>query len=536
MKSEINNLKSEIRHIHFIGICGVAMSALAIALKEKGHVKLPDGSHVASHIVTGSDKGFYPPVSDNLKNAGVSFYPGWHPEKMGMPDLVVVGNVAGSQNPEWLAVREKKIPYLSYPEVIREYLIRKNSIVCAGTYGKSTSSALLAWILREAGYDPSYMFGGVSLNDMPAAFIGGGDTAFSFVISSEARGRVEKSFRATDSPQKDSSASLSALGRIASVGMTNKNEWSIVEGDEYKTSGWDDGAKFLHYQPTHLLLSSVVWDHADVYETNDAYVQAFERLITLLPNDGLLVLSAKVTHNYPHLATLSPCRVVTYGKTDDNDYQYSNIQLSMDGISFDMVHRGTTHHAESDQLGDYLADNFTGCFALCQEIGIPAEKILASIQTFKSIKRRLEKRYADGVTVFDDIAHSPKKAEAVLRTLRTIANGRIIAVFEPNTGNRFPESIPGYADAFRDADTVIIPRLSTIKRDPNKPAPLDGNDLADVIRKTHPNVEHLDDDEALVTYISSQTKKGDIVVFLGSHGFRGMIEALVEKLSSLHVS
>ena len=123
---------SDTKHIHFIGICGVAMSALALAFHENGW------------NVTGSDKGFYPPVSTHLKDAGVSYYPGWHPEKMGTPDLVIVGNVAGSKNPEWVHVQEHKIPYLSYPEAIAKHLIAENSIVCAGTYGKTTSSTILS--------------------------------------------------------------------------------------------------------------------------------------------------------------------------------------------------------------------------------------------------------------------------------------------------------------------------------------------------------------------------------------------------------
>lgn len=163
----------EIKHIHFIGICGVAMSALAIAFHKRGYK------------VTGSDKGFYPPVSTNLEAAGIDFYPGWHPEKMRLrpsdcaaqvqakdPDLVIVGNVAGSKNPEWLHVQKNGIEYKSYPEVIRDFYIAKNSIVCAGTYGKTTSTTILSWVLSEAGLDPNYMFGGISGNDIAPARLG----------------------------------------------------------------------------------------------------------------------------------------------------------------------------------------------------------------------------------------------------------------------------------------------------------------------------------------------------------------------------
>ena len=462
----------EQRRIHFIGICGVAMSALALAFHKKGYK------------VTGSDKGFYPPVSTYLKNAGVEYYPGWHVDKMtkdGNPDLIVVGNVAGSKNPEWVYVQENNIPYKSYPEVIAEFFVKENSIVCTGTYGKSTSASLLTWILKENKLDPSYMFGGISLNKMPAA------------------------------------------------GLTD-SKYSILEGDEYKSARWDMRPKFAHYSSTHLLLTSVVWDHADVYPTEQNYIDAFASLLKSVPDDGLVVLSAKVTHDLPEFKNLVKSKVVTYGKTDDNDYQYTNVKTTARGVDFDIIHNGEIYYIHTDQLGDYMADNMTGCFALAHEMGIKPKKIIKSLEGFRNIKRRLEKRYSNDITIFDDIAHSPKKAEAVLRSLRTIYDGKITAVFEPNSGNRQEEAIPGYDNAFVSADEVVIPRLTSIKRDPNKPAPLDGQGLTDVISKTHDNVKHIDDDQTCVEYLKKQTKKDDVIIFLGSHGFRGMIEELVNNL------
>ncbi len=460
-------------HVHFIGICGVAMSALALAFHKKGYT------------VTGSDKGFYPPVSTYLKDAGVSYYPGWHPEKMtadGNPDLVVVGNVAGSKNPEWLYVQENNIPYKSYPEVLAEFFIHEKSIVCAGTYGKTTSSSLLTWIFKEAGFDPSYMFGGISQNNMPAAAL-------------------------TDS------------------------EYSIMEGDEYKTARWDEKAKFFHYKPTHLMLTSVVWDHADVYPTEDSYDNAFRDLVALVPESGQLVVSAKVTHEKSHVLEQAKAPMVTYGKTDDNDYQYTDVEMSKRGIRFSILHKGEAFEINSPELGDYMADNMTGCFAMAHQLGIEPTVIIKAIESFRSIKRRLEKRLEGDVYIFDDIAHSPKKAEAVLRSLKKTFPGNVIAIFEPNSGNRFPESLPGYDNKFLHADTVIIPRLSKLKQDPTKPAPLDGQGLADYIAKTHTNVLHIADDDALVEAVASMVERDDAVAFLGSHGFRGMIEGLVERLS-----
>ena len=472
------------KRIHFIGICGVAMSALAVAMKKNGHVKLPDGRHVTSWAVTGSDRGFYPPVSICLKDAGIEYYPGWHVDLMtkdGVPDLVVVGNVAGSHNPEWLYVKDHDIPYVSYPELIAKYFVRPNSIVCAGTFGKTTSAALLTWILKENGYDPSYMFGGVSLNEMDSA-------AF------------------TDS------------------------SYSILEGDEYKTSSWDPRPKFAHYSPTHLLLTSVEWDHADVYPKESLYVDAFKSLIERIPQAGLLVLSEKVSK----IKRSEDQKIITYGHNNPNyritelpNYCYMNVQTSKSGISFDILHNEQTYHIATPLLGDYMADNITGCFAMAHQIGIKPEGIIKAIESFKSIKRRLEKRLDGPITIFDDIAHSPAKSKAVLASLRKLYDGKIIAVFEPNTGNRKKESFPSYDQAFNSADIVIIPRLTSVKIAADDPSPpVEGDALADAIKKTHKNVRYIDDDEKLVQYIIDDIRDGDVVVFLVSHGFRGMIEQL----------
>jgi UDP-N-acetylmuramate: L-alanyl-gamma-D-glutamyl-meso-diaminopimelate ligase len=417
------------QHFHFIGICGVAMSALALAFKRQGYT------------VTGSDAGFYPPVSTHLKDAGIDFYPGWHPEKMGTPDLVIVGNVAGSSNPEWLAVQEKNLPYKSYPEVVRDFFIKrkKHSIVCAGTYGKSTSTALLTWILKEAGYDPSYMFGGLALNDIPAAEL-------------------------------------------------TKSDWTVIEGDEYKASRWDTGPKFAYYAPTELLLTSIVWDHADIYPTEKLYQEAFQKLVDSLPKSGLLVISEKAT---PIITTkkAKQLKLATYGKKNENDYYYSNIIENKKGLQFTINHQATSYKLQATTLGTYMADNITGCFALAKEIGIDTEKIISAVANFAGMKRRLEKRHEDKITIFDDIAHSPSKAEAVLVSLRKIYSGKIIAVFEPNTGNRQPQSAPGYANAFAAADEVIIPRLTLVKKDTTADKKIfEGDQLTKVIGKTHPHV------------------------------------------------
>jgi len=458
----------EKKKIHFIGICGVAMSALAIAFDKKGWQ------------VSGSDVGFYPPVSTNLKNTNINFYPGWHVEKMtenGNPNLVVVGNVASSTNPEWIYVQEKKLNYKSYPEVISEFFVAKNSIVCAGTYGKTTTSSLLSYILEQNDYNPSYMFGGLLVDDFNSAKIGDKD-------------------------------------------------WSVLEGDEYKTARWDNSPKFDHYNPTHLLLTAVQWDHADIYKTEKSYFDAFKKLTSSIPENGLALVSENIPDN---ISNNLKCKIIKYGK-QDGDYTYTNIKQNEDGLEFDILHDNNTHHISSNMIGEYMAENITACFAMANQIGIDPEKIIKSITDFKGIKRRLEKRIKTSITIFDDIAHSPAKASFVLNTLRNIyKNKKIFAIYEPNTGNRKKESVKGYTNAFRDADTVIIPRLTKVKIKKDEiDIPMDGKELSKVISASHNNVEYIEDDSELIKYVENKTQPGDVVVFLGSHGFRGMIEELID--------
>jgi UDP-N-acetylmuramate: L-alanyl-gamma-D-glutamyl-meso-diaminopimelate ligase len=461
------------KKVHFIGICGVAMSAVAAALWEKGYK------------VTGSDAGFFPPVSTSLTNLGIPYYSGWHPEKMiegGAPDFVIVGNAVATKNPELLYVQEHKIPFMSYPEAVGEYLIKPHSIVVAGTYGKSTSSAMLSHILRHAGLKPSYMIGGVTQDGTPSASLGEGD-------------------------------------------------WSVVEGDEYTTAKWDQRPKFAHYKPTHLLVSAVKWDHADVYPTEKSFFDAFSTLFKALPKDGRIVACMDY-ETLPKLLAKAKREYITYGKSEKADYRYEKLITSPEGMEFDIVYHGKTYHVKSPLIGGYNAENITGCFAMAREIGISPSDITDAIKDFRGMKRRLEKRYENKITVIDDIAHSPEKAKSVLATLRSVYPGLIIAVYEPNTGNRTPQSKPAYKDAFKDADTVVIPRLSKLKIDSSSPEKtFNGEELAEIISDSNKDVHYLDNDEELTVFLTTGRSEGDVIAFLGSHGFRGMIEDTIKKIA-----
>jgi len=465
------------KRIHIIGVCGVATSALAIAFHKRG---------VA---VSGSDKGFFPPISTELEKHKISFYAGWHPEKMiqnGLLDFVIVGTASGSQNPETIFAKEKNIPIYSFAEAIGKFFAKENSIVCVGTWGKTSSSALLSYILEKADFNPTYMFGGVSLSH-------------------------------------DSSA------------MLTDSMWNVFEGDEYKSSPTDNTAKFFYYKPSHLLLTAVSWDHADLYPTEKDYFATFDKLVKAIPKNGLIVANAdnggvqKVIKEFTG-------KVVSYGRIN-SDFTYENIKQSNDGLDFTISYNKQVYKIHSPMIGAFQAENITGCFAMAYSIGISPEKIVSAIENFLGLKRRLEKRLdgkisKSGITVFDDIAHSPEKAQSVLRNLRDIYSGKIIAIFEPNIGGRSRESVSKYDNAFNDANLLIIPRLTKLKvSDDKSDSPIDGPELAEIIKKTHSNVQHIDDDSELVSLLKKQSQNGDVIAFLGSHGFRGMIEEVVSSFN-----
>jgi UDP-N-acetylmuramate: L-alanyl-gamma-D-glutamyl-meso-diaminopimelate ligase len=469
------------KRVHIVGIAGVATGALAVAFKEAGW------------LVSGSDKGFFPPVSTALEEAGVHFYPGWHPEKMaeqGAPDIVIVGAASGSQNPETLYAREKGWPIMSDAEARGQYFTRDHAIVCVGTWGKTSSTALLSHILTEAEYDPSYVIGGLSLST-PAAHIGEGT-------------------------------------------------WSVIEGDEYRSAPWDNRPKFAHAHPTHLLLTAVSWDHADVYPTEKDYFHAFETLVGNIPARGLIVANhdhagVHTTLNHPHTAPH-----IWYGKQKNDsslDYSYSAVTEHREGLTFTIHHGSKNWTITTSMIGAFQAENITGCFAMAHQAGIAPETIVKAIQSFKGLKRRLERRYVSAdITIIDDIAHSPEKAQAILETIRRIYQGNIVAIFEPNIGGRERAAAHKYQGVFTAADTVYIPRLSKLKTAAENTGelPMDGAALTATIGESHPHAFFIEDDTALVKAAieATQKKPQSVIVFLGAHGFRGMIDSTIEALTA----
>lgn len=467
------------KHIHFIGVCGVGMGAIAVMMKKIGW------------RVTGSDKGFFPPMSTFLEKNKIDFYPGWHPEKMGKPDIVVVGNFVSLKNPEYLFAQKNSFKINSYPEILAEYLIKKNSLVVTGTFGKTSITSFLTHAFKKANKKPSWFIGGLAKN-------------------------------------------------ISCGAKINSGSWSIVEGDEYTTARWDNRPKFLLYHPTHLVLTAVFWDHIDVYPTEEKYRQAFKKLVKSIPDSGTIVAAQRKNNkNMEEILKQAKAKIVRYGKKEDvkskNGYGYQINKIGKIFSEFSVFYQNKLlGRFKTPLIGSHQIENLCGGIAMAHQNKISLKALQAASETFTGVKRRLDLRAEkNNIKVIDDLAHSPSKAQGTLNALRDYyPKSNIFAVFEPNVGNRTISSKKLYQNAFNQADFVVIPRLSKTKIKPGQEKRMNGKELAQTIQQKNKETKvlYLDKDEEIIKFLTTQTKPKDIIIFLGSHGFRKMIEQTIISL------
>ena len=477
----------EIKHVHIIGICGTLMGAFAAYLKRAG-----------IHV-TGSDQNVYPPMSDVLTDAGVKLFPGYRAENVtGMnpkPDLVVIGNVISTGNPEARAAIDGGYRYTSLPEAMETLMLQKTrNLVVAGTHGKTTTSSMLAHVLHECGKNPSWFIGGVS-QDLP----------YSFHVSSVDAGQP-----------------------------------FVLEGDEYDTAFWDKVPKFNHYLPTDVILTSVEYDHADIYPDFPAVVRAFEGLMKRISSAGRLVacLDYAVIRD---LAKLVKVPVLTYASDPSSGARFTpaNIRVENEQTRFE-VHEsipGSMRKVEELALGvsgNHNVMNALSVWIEACELGLPKEQVKRALASFKGVKRRQEVRgEVNGVLIIDDFAHHPTAVRETLKAFRLrYPRRRIIAVFEPRSAtSRRKIFQKDYVDAFASADACFI----STPYDQTKIAASDQfsseqlvGDLAarGVLTQIMPSV-----DEGVIQ-VSKFTRPDDLVAVLSNGGFGGFISKLLESLKS----
>jgi UDP-N-acetylmuramate: L-alanyl-gamma-D-glutamyl-meso-diaminopimelate ligase len=464
-----------VKRVHLVGVGGTGMGAFAGMLKAAGYA------------VTGSDENVYPPMSDMLKEWGIDVYTPYSPDNLdkAKPDLVIIGNVIRRVNPEATAVRERKIPQMSFPAAFGSLILSgKHSVVIVGTHGKTTTSALMAHVLAEAGLDPTFLVGGVTAN------YGG-------------------NFR---------------LGKGAHV---------VVEGDEYDTAYFDKGPKFLHYRAKTALLTSIEFDHADIYNDMPHYESAFVKFCETIPKDGFLGVSA----SYPRaveLATQS-CkgRVVTYAVNGKADYRADNETFAPEGVRF-RIHGSKTKKKELllPMSGYHNIENAAGVYAAAISLGLTHDQVAQGFATFKGVKRRQEVRdEIGGVLVIDDFAHHPTAVRETIEGIRQrYPERRLWAVFEPrsNTSRRNIHQAD-YAKAFVGADvaTLRVP-------EPHDKVPMDQQlDVSRIVADLNATGVQADaspDVEELLKRVVTGAEPNDLLLVMSNGAFGGFIPSLLEGL------
>ena len=449
------------------------MASLAGMLKQIGY------------NVTGSDMAAYPPMSDFLAQLGIKVMQPYSEANLSpRPDVVVVGNAMSRGNVELEYVLDERIPFRSLPQVLQENFLRtRESLVVAGTHGKTTTTSMLAWIFESAGLNPSFLIGGIAEN-------------------------FGSSFAVTE------------------------GKHFIIEGDEYDTAFFDKGPKFLHYLPASVLLTHVEFDHADIYKDLDAVKTAFKRLVNLVPRRGHII-AYDASANVSECVTKAFCPVERYGFSEQATWRAIDLKFEPDRTAWSVLKDGK-HWADFEFpiAGSYNVLNATGAAALATKYGISAEAIARGLKTFKSVKRRLEvKAEIGGVTIIDDFAHHPTAIRETLQALRSRYPGRKLwAIFEPrsNTLRRkvFQNEL---VESLRTADEVV---MATVFKAEGIPADerLESAVIINSLKAARVPARELADADAIVAAITSELKRGDVVAILSNGGFGGIYEKLPQQL------
>src|SRR6202142_1497572 len=394
---------SEIKSVHFTGICGTAMASAAAAMQEKGF------------SVTGSDQNVYPPMSTFLAERKIEVMNGYAERNLAhKPDLVVIGNAISRGNPEAEFVLDHKLRYCSLPALLAEFFIRgKRSLVVSGTHGKTTTTSLLAWVFEHNGLNPSYLIGGIPNNFSQGA-------------------------RFTDS------------------------EWVVIEGDEYDTAFFDKRSKFIHYQPEVAIINNLEFDHADIFENLDAVKKTFSHFIRLIPRNGLLLGNGDDA-NLALLLNVTHCPVKKFGLGENNSVQAFNLKLAPTASEFEIP----SFKFPINLVGDLNVHNALAVVAASKHCGLSNKQIQSAFDTFKGIKRRMEVRgIAGGVTLIDDFGHHPTAIRETLRALRIkYPREKIWAIFEPRSNttrrNVFQTEL---AESFADANAVVVSEVARLEQ------------------------------------------------------------------------
>ena len=463
----------KIKSIYLIAICGTGMASLAGLLQKSGY------------LVTGSDANIYPPMSTLLKSSGIDIKPGYQRNNITADiDQVIVGNAVSKDNPEVLAVQEKSIPYISFPEAIKKfYLKNQKSLVVTGTHGKTTTTALLSWVLHSAKRKPGFMVGGWMKNF-------------------------------------DGNHAIP------------EGEFFVSEGDEYDTAFFDKGPKFLHYSPFASILTGIEFDHADIYRDLDHIKDSFRKFVNIIHPSGFL-LAAFSDKNVQDVLTDASCQVETYGFSSSADWVIGDYKFVSGKGYFTLSHQNVNvANFNLPMIGRHNIQNATSVAVMSLKLGLTTQEIQEGFHTFKGIKRRQEVLgVKNGVTVIDDFAHHPTAIQLTLEGIKEAYPGqRIWAIFEPRSATCkrkvFEDRLP---KSFTPADLVIIADLFA----PDKIDPKDRLNPVLVVENINRNggdAYFIPDTEALINKLITECRPKDVLLIMSSGGFSGIHQKLIARL------
>lgn|GEM_PF-54420 len=461
------------KHIHLSAVAGTAMGSLAGLLKEAGFQ------------VSGSDEQVYPPMSDQLAEQGIAVHTPFAAENLNPPpDAVVIGNVCSRNHPEAVETQRRGLPYESLPSAIERFFLNDRlSLVVAGTHGKTTTSSLLAWLLEATGRDPGFMIGGV----------------------------------------------LSNFGRSFKLGTGHD---FVLEGDEYDSAYFDKAPKFLHYRPHGAIITSIEFDHADIYDSVDEIEERFAEFAALIPSDGVLVAYFE-NDRVRRAAGKAVCRVLSYGLKSDYDWHPAQIKMSPEGTTFALMNRGREIvRLKTAMSGEHNILNITAACALLVERGLDPALLPVSLESFKGVARR-QNVYGPiaGVRVIDDFAHHPTAIRYTLEGLRrAYPEGRMLTAFDPATNttsrNFFQKEL---AECFACADVVVFgPPSRSDRIVPSER--LDLGRLTEDLQQNGIAAYHGKDADEIAALLLHEARAGDNIVVMSNRSFGGLKNKLIELL------
>jgi UDP-N-acetylmuramate: L-alanyl-gamma-D-glutamyl-meso-diaminopimelate ligase len=473
MTDYLNSIPEKVRKIHLIAVCGTGMGALACMLKNFGYE------------ITGSDHKIYPPMSDFLVEQGIRIQDGFDASHISDEiDLVVVGNAVTRENPEVKKMKQSGIPFCSMPQALNHFVARdKKTLLISGTHGKTTTSSILAWLLYRAGLDPSFMIGGILQNFDSNFRLGGG-------------------------------------------------AYMVIEGDEYDTAYFDKGPKFMHFSPAMTVLTSVEFDHADIFRDLNHILAAFGGLLSQLDCASLL-LAFDGDENIRNLVQKARCRIEFYGRNDHSTWQLGNTRVEAPWSIFDVKKSGMRFATFKTRLiGRHNLFNALPAIAIADHLGASIEKISEAMQTFEGVKRRQQIRgQKNQIIVMDDFAHHPTAVRETLEAVKsTYTPKSLIAVFEPRTNTSMRNVFQSvYPQSFDFADRICIRQPPLLEKIPVAER-FSSEQLVADLKKRGKDAYFFEDTESIIEFVARQAAPGDLILVMSNGGFDNIHQRLLERL------